>query len=85
MSGGQGLPQLLLVPCLLRPLWDVAGPAIVDDLRLVPYAEASMGGTPARYLDLVPALPDPVIRALVGAHGRLRHGVQNLVAEEIAS
>jgi hypothetical protein len=54
--------------CLLRPLWDVAGPAIVDEVRPVPYARASMGGTPARYLDLVPALPDPVIRALVGAN-----------------
>ncbi|MFC0532789.1 FAD-binding oxidoreductase [Phytohabitans kaempferiae] len=54
--------------CLLRPLWNAAGPVLHDDLRPVPYAAAAMGGTPARYLDLFPTLPDPVIRALAGAH-----------------
>jgi len=54
--------------CLLRPLWHAAGPVLVDDVRPVRYADASMGGTPARYLDLIPSLSDPVIRTLVGAH-----------------
>jgi len=53
----------------LRPLWHAAGPVLVDDVRPVRYADASMGGTPARYLDLIPSLSDPVIRTLVGAHG----------------
>jgi FAD/FMN-containing dehydrogenase len=54
--------------CLLRPLWNAAGPVLHDDMRSMRYADASMGGTPARYLDLFPALPDPVLRALAGAH-----------------
>jgi FAD/FMN-containing dehydrogenase len=55
---------------LLAPLWSTAGPVIADDLRTIPYADAAMGGTPARYLDLFPALPDPVIDALVTEHHR---------------
>jgi FAD/FMN-containing dehydrogenase len=54
--------------CLLRPLWSVAGPPLRDDLRRIRYADAAMGGTAARYLDLVPDLPDPVVRTLVAAH-----------------
>lgn len=53
--------------CLLRPLWSAAGPALLDELRPMPYADASMGGTAARYLDLFPTLPEPVI-ALATAH-----------------
>lgn len=55
---------------LLRPLWTVAGQPLVDDMRAQPYAEAAMGGTPARYLDLFPTLPDAAIEALVAAHTR---------------
>ncbi|RJL31962.1 FAD-binding oxidoreductase [Bailinhaonella thermotolerans] len=55
---------------LLQPLWEVAGPAHAEDLRVMPYAEAAMGGTPARHLDLFDELPDPVIETLVEA-GRL--------------
>jgi FAD/FMN-containing dehydrogenase len=54
---------------LLRPLWSVAGTPLRDELRSIPYADAAMGGTAARYLDLFPALPDAVIEALVAAHG----------------
>ncbi|WP_049564369.1 FAD-binding oxidoreductase [Nonomuraea sp. SBT364] len=50
---------------VLRPLWEAAGPALVDGVRPVRYADAAMGGTPARYLDLFPALPDELIGALV--------------------
>ncbi|GAA4442075.1 FAD-binding oxidoreductase [Phytohabitans houttuyneae] len=54
--------------CLLRPLWNAAGPVLHDDMRTMRYADAAMGGTPARYLDLFPTLPDPVLRVLAGAH-----------------
>ncbi|GLI01391.1 FAD-binding oxidoreductase [Phytohabitans aurantiacus] len=54
--------------CLLNPLWSVAGPALVDELRPVRYADAAMGGTPARYLDMFRALPDAALEALAGAH-----------------
>jgi hypothetical protein len=54
--------------CLLRPLWNAAGPVLHDGMRPMRYADAAMGGTPARYLDLFPSLPDPVLRALAGAH-----------------
>jgi hypothetical protein len=50
---------------LLRPLWTAAGPALLDEMRPVPFAEAAMGGTPARYLDLFPGLPDAAIAELV--------------------
>ncbi|MEV4219035.1 FAD-binding oxidoreductase [Nonomuraea sp. NPDC049725] len=50
---------------VLRPLWEAAGPALADGVRPVPYARAAMGGTPARYLDLFPSLPDELIGALV--------------------
>lgn len=53
---------------LLRPLWSAAGPVLHEDMRAMRYADAAMGGTPARYLNLFPALPDPVLRALAGAH-----------------
>nr|WP_260408154.1 FAD-binding oxidoreductase [Planomonospora venezuelensis] len=51
----------------LAPLWRAAGPALLDDLRTVPYAEASMGGTAPRQVNLFHRLPDPVIDALVRA------------------
>jgi hypothetical protein len=52
----------------LRPLWSVAGPVLVDDLRTMPYADAAMGGTAARYLDMFPTMPDAAVDALVAAH-----------------
>jgi hypothetical protein len=39
-------------------------------MRPMRFADAAMGGTPARYLDLFPALPDAVIAELVGAYRR---------------
>ncbi|MFD2357581.1 FAD-binding oxidoreductase [Nonomuraea ferruginea] len=52
---------------VLRPLWEAAGPAIRDEVRPVRYADAAMGGTPARYLDFFHDLPDEVISTLVEA------------------
>jgi FAD/FMN-containing dehydrogenase len=54
--------------CLLAPLWSVAGPALADEVRPVRYADAAMGGTPARYLDMFRALPDAALEALADAH-----------------
>ncbi|GGS85723.1 oxidoreductase [Planobispora rosea] len=51
----------------LAPLWQAAGPVLLDDFRTVPYAEASMGGTAPRQVNLFGELPDPVIDALVRA------------------
>jgi FAD/FMN-containing dehydrogenase len=50
---------------VLRPLWEAAGPALVDEMRTIRYADAAMGGTPARYLNFFDALPDEVIGTLV--------------------
>ncbi|GGP03994.1 FAD-binding oxidoreductase [Nonomuraea glycinis] len=62
---------------VLRPLWETAGPALVDEMRTIRYADAAMGGTPARYLDFFDTLPDEVIGTLVatGAHAtvEIRH------------
>jgi FAD binding domain/Berberine and berberine like len=55
---------------LLRPLWATSGPALLDDLRPMSFAETAMGGTAPRHLDLFNELPDPVIDALVGAGER---------------
>src|SRR5690606_1610162 len=54
---------------LLRPLRAAAGPALVDGYRSMRYADAAMGGTPARYLDFFPDLPDAVIKRLVDTAG----------------
>ncbi|NRQ32010.1 FAD-binding protein [Nonomuraea sp. NN258] len=51
----------------LRPLWDAAGPALAGELSPIEYADAAMGGTPARYLDFHHDLPDEVIETLVAA------------------
>jgi FAD/FMN-containing dehydrogenase len=53
---------------LLRPLWSAAGPVLWHDLRSIPYAQTSMGGTAARHLDFHHELPDGLIGLLVGAH-----------------
>jgi FAD/FMN-containing dehydrogenase len=63
---------------LLRPLHAVAGPALLDEMRPMPYAEAAMGGTAARYLDLFRDLPDPVVEALVDAHAAPGSPVSNI-------
>ncbi|HEX2104834.1 MAG TPA: FAD-binding oxidoreductase [Solirubrobacteraceae bacterium] len=52
---------------LLAPLRAVAGPALVDGLRPTRFADAAMGGTPPRRLDLFEDLPDPVVAAVAGA------------------
>ncbi|WP_214411757.1 FAD-binding oxidoreductase [Sphaerisporangium fuscum] len=55
---------------LLRPLREAAGPHLLDEFRVTPYAKAAMGGTACRHLDLFEELPDPVIDALVEAEAR---------------
>ncbi len=51
---------------LLAPLREVAGPALVDQLRPTTFAAAAMGGTAPVHLDLFRDLPDAVIETLVG-------------------
>jgi FAD/FMN-containing dehydrogenase len=51
----------------LAPLRAVAGPALVDGYRSMTYSQAAMGGTPARYLDLLDELPDALVGLIVGA------------------
>ena len=50
----------------LAGLRGVAGPALVDGLRPIHFANAAMGGTPPRHLDLVDELADPLVDAIVG-------------------
>jgi FAD/FMN-containing dehydrogenase len=50
---------------LLAPLWRMAGPVVADDMRVVDYAGAAMGGTFARTFDQVRTLDDDLIAALV--------------------
>ena len=45
----------------LRPLWDVAGPALAGDFREARYADARVGGTAPRSFELYRDLPDAVI------------------------
>lgn len=52
---------------LLRPLRLAAGPALVDGYRSMEYADAAMGGTPARYFDFLPAIADEVVFTMVAA------------------
>ncbi|WP_052423285.1 FAD-binding oxidoreductase [Nonomuraea candida] len=52
---------------LLAPLYAAAGPALLDETRPGTYAEAAMGGTPVRHLDLFDTVPDEVLAALVRA------------------
>jgi hypothetical protein len=53
---------------VLRPLWTAAGPAIREEMQSLSYADAAMGGTAARYLDLFRTLPDAVIDTVLAAH-----------------
>jgi FAD/FMN-containing dehydrogenase len=52
---------------VLAPLRAVAGPALRDDLRVTRFADAAMGGTAPRHLDLFETLPDGAIDALLAA------------------
>ena len=52
---------------LLAPLFAAAGPPLVDAMRPMRFADASMGGTAPRRLELVRDLPDAVIEAIVAA------------------
>jgi hypothetical protein len=54
---------------LLRPLWEAAGPVLLDGMRSTPFAQADMGGTAPVHVELFDTLPDPVIEALVRAAG----------------
>ncbi|NEA33081.1 FAD-dependent oxidoreductase [Streptomyces sp. SID13031] len=49
---------------LLKPLFEEAGPVLAGELKTTPYGESAMGGTPARYLDLLDTLPDDLLDAL---------------------
>jgi FAD/FMN-containing dehydrogenase len=51
----------------LRPLREVAGPALHEGFSTRRFADTAMGGTAAKHLDLFEQLPDPVIGALVDA------------------
>jgi len=50
---------------LLKPLFEVAGPRLAGELTTIEYADAAMGGTPARHLDFLDELTDNVIDVLV--------------------
>src|SRR3954470_23118859 len=52
---------------LLAPLRAAAGPALRDDLRVTRFADAAMGGTAPRHLDLFETLPDGAIDVLLAA------------------
>ena len=54
---------------LLAPLFEVAGTPFFDGLRRVPFADAAMGGTPPRQVELLDELPDAAIEAIVAAAG----------------
>ena len=61
---------------LLEPLFAVAGAARSDTMRVVDYARAAMGGTPARTFDQVRTLDDGLLSALVDEPGttvEIRH------------
>ncbi|HEU4948545.1 MAG TPA: FAD-binding oxidoreductase [Kribbella sp.] len=62
LYAGQGA----LAEHILRPLFEIAGPALAGGLRTMGFAESAMGGTAARYLDLVDDLPDDLIDGLAG-------------------
>ncbi|HKA69308.1 MAG TPA: FAD-binding oxidoreductase [Actinomycetes bacterium] len=63
---------------LLQPLRSIAGPALVDALRPIRYADAAMGGTAARHLDLYRRLPDTVLESLLSAYTEPGSTVANI-------
>ncbi|MEU4192710.1 FAD-binding oxidoreductase [Kribbella sp. NPDC026611] len=61
---------------LLKPLFETAGQRLAGELRTIEYADAAMGGTPARHLDFLDTLTDEVIdivTELEDATVELRH------------
>ncbi|NUT21479.1 MAG: FAD-binding protein [Hamadaea sp.] len=62
-SGDTGQTRALLAPMLAA-----AGPVLHDELGVLPYAQAAMGGTAARHLDFFPALPTGAITELLADH-----------------
>jgi FAD/FMN-containing dehydrogenase len=52
---------------LLRPLYDVAGEPIGGGMRRLPYAQAAMGGTPPRHIELLDDLSDAALDAILAA------------------
>jgi FAD/FMN-containing dehydrogenase len=52
---------------LLGPLFAAAGRPLVDGMRPMRFADAQMGGTAPKQLELLHALPDAVVDALVAA------------------
>ncbi|HKE52821.1 MAG TPA: FAD-binding oxidoreductase [Actinomycetes bacterium] len=74
MYAGAGAPA----ERLLQPLRSIAGPALVDDLRPVRYADAAMGGTAVRHLDLYRQLPDAVLESLVSAYTKPGSTIANI-------
>ncbi|RVX41740.1 FAD/FMN-containing dehydrogenase [Nonomuraea polychroma] len=52
---------------LLAPLWRAAGPALLDETRAMAYADAAMGGTPNRHMDMFDTVPGEVADILVRA------------------
>ena len=52
---------------LLAPLFAAAGAPLVDGMRPMRFADAAMGGTAPRHVELLDELPDAVIDALVAA------------------
>ncbi|MGH8833450.1 MAG: FAD-binding oxidoreductase [Actinomycetes bacterium] len=63
---------------LLQPLRSIAGPALVDELRPIRYADAAMGGTAARHLDLYRRLPDAVLDSLTSAYTKPGSTIANI-------
>ncbi|ADB29368.1 FAD linked oxidase domain protein [Kribbella flavida DSM 17836] len=61
--------EAALAEHLLKPVYAVAGPIVDGELATMPFAQAAMGGTPARYLDLVDALPDDLLDGLAALTG----------------
>ena len=55
---------------LLRPLFDAAGQPLADGMRELRYADAAMGGTPPRHVELLDDLRDPAIDAVLAAADR---------------
>jgi FAD/FMN-containing dehydrogenase len=52
---------------LLAPLFAAAGPPLIDGMRPTRFADAAMGGTAPRHVELLDELPDAVIDTLVNA------------------
>jgi FAD/FMN-containing dehydrogenase len=52
---------------LLAPLFATAGPTLADGMRPMRFADAQMGGTAPKQLELLRDLPDAVVEALVAA------------------